>query len=131
MCYMCVQYPGRVQSCDSCGSITNRFNESHMLFASFVTFACVMQIPALSVAYSHMPVSSDPSLHLSLCLSIKPVCLSLGARSCLMFACCLTTHLARANKVCLIDSHLMIFISHNNTFTYAPLCLHSIVYICM
>lgn len=72
-----------------------------------------------------------PSICLSVCLSIKPVCLSLGARSCLMFACCLTTHLARANKVCLIDSHLMIFISHNNTFTYPPFCSHSIVYICM
>lgn len=130
-------YPGRVQSCDSCGSITNRFNESHMLLASFVTFACVMQIPALSVAHSHMPVSSDPSLRLSVCLSVhqacSPVCLSLSARSCHIFACCLTTHLARANKVCLIDSHLMIFISHDNTFTYPPyacILLVSILYVC-
>lgn len=103
-----------ILSCNSCGSITNRFNESHMLFGLLClpAIASVMQIPALSVPYAksvrqfiRLPVRLPC---LSVCLSL---CLSPNARSSLMFARHLTTHWPRANKVCLIDSYLILFIS--------------------
>lgn len=100
----------------------------------------LLRLPALCKfphCQLHILICQSVQILPSVCLSVhqacSPVCLSLSARSCHIFACCLTTHLARANKVCLIDSHLMIFISHDNTFTYPPyacILLVSILYVC-
>lgn len=123
-------YPVRVHSCNSCGSITNRFNESHMQlgllcydcqrYANSRIVSCICQSVRQTI---RLPV------RLSICLSVAlSLWLSPNARSSLMFSRYLTTHLARANKVCLIDLHLMLFISlWEYIYIFPPLCLHSTI----